>query len=69
MVLPYRPERVDEVGQHFDAATGRIRAGECPVATPPEAAVRRECDPRALCRAAGIIGGVDDIGEPEALAA
>ena len=69
MVPPYRPERVDEAGRYFDAATGRIRAGEFSAATPPEAAVCRECDPRALCRAGGIIRGIGDIGEPEALAA
>ena len=66
MTLPYRPERVDEAGRHFDAAVGRIRAGECAVTTPPEAAICRECDLRALCRAEGVIG---EIGGSEALAA
>ena len=66
MVLPYRPERVDEVGRHFDATVGRIRAGELAVTTPPEAAICRECDLRALCRTDGIIG---EIGESGALAA
>ena len=55
MVLPYRPERVDEAGRHFDATVGRIRAGEFAVTTPPEAAICRECDLRALCRAEGVI--------------
>ena len=66
MTLPYRPERVDEAGRHFDAAVGRIRAGKFTVTTPPEAAICRECDPRALCRAEDVIG---NIGESEALAA
>ena len=34
--------------------------------TPPEAATRRECDLRPLCRAESVIG---EIGESEALAA
>ena len=66
MTLPYRPERVDEAGRHFDAAVARIRAGEFTVATPPEAAICRECDLRTLCRAEGVIG---ETGESEALAA
>ena len=63
MVLPYRPERVDEAGRHFDAVVGRIQAGEFAVTTPPEAAICRECDLRALCRAEGVIG---EIGGSEA---
>ncbi len=63
MVLPYRPDRVDAAGRHFDETVRRIRAGEFSVATPPEAAICRECDLRALCRAEGVIG------ESEALAA
>ena len=66
MVLPYRPERVDESGRHFDATVGRIRAGEFAVTTPPEAAICRECDLRTLCRAEGVIG---ENGDSEALAA
>ena len=57
VALPYRPERVDEAGRHFDTTVGRIRAGEFSVTTPPEA---------ALCRAEGVIG---EIGDSEALAA
>ena len=66
MVLPYRPEQVDEAGRHFDATVGRIRAGEFSVTNPPEAAICRECDLRTLCRAEGVIG---EIGDSEALAA
>ena len=66
MVLPYRPERVDEAGRYFDATVGRIRAGEFSVTTPPEAAICRECDLRTLCRAEGVIG---ELGDSEALAA
>ena len=66
MALPYRPERVDEAGRHFDATVGSIRAGEFSVATPPEAAICRECDLRTLCRAEGVIGKT---GGSEALAA
>ena len=66
MALPYRPERVDEAGRHFDAAVGHIRAGEFSVTTPPETAICRECDLRALCQAEGVIG---EIGEAEVLAA
>ncbi len=56
MVLPYRPERVDEAGRHFDATVGRIQASEFTVAAPPEPGICRECDLRMLCRAEGIIG-------------
>ena len=66
MVLPYRPEQVDEAGRHFDATVGRIRAGEFSVTTPPEAVICRGCDLRTLCRAEGVIG---EIGDSEALAA
>ena len=57
MVLPYRPERVDAAGKHFDATVGRIQAGEFAVATPPEPRICRECDLQTLCRAEGVIGG------------
>ena len=50
MILPYRPERVDEAGLHFAASVGRIRVEEFLVTTPPEAAICRECDLRVLCR-------------------
>ena len=66
MALPYRPERVDEAGRHFDETVGRIRAGEFSVTVPPEAAICRECDLRTLCRAEGVIG---EVGELEALTA
>ena len=60
MVLPYRPERVDAAGKHFDATVRRIQAGEFTVATPPEARICQECDLRTLCRAEGVIGGEMD---------
>ena len=63
MVLPYRPERVDEAGQYFDATVGRIRAGEFSVTTPPEARICQECDLRTLCRAEGVIGEIDESEE------
>ena len=57
MVLPYRADRVDAAGQHFDATVRRIQAGEFAVAVPPEASICGECDLRTLCRAEGVIGG------------
>ena len=66
IVLPYRPEQVEEAGQHFDTTVSRIRAGEFSVTNPPEAAICRECDLRTLCRAKGVIG---EIGDSEAQAA
>ena len=57
MVLPYRPERVDAAGRHFDATVRRIQAGKFGVETPPELRICRECDLRMLCRAEGVIGG------------
>ena len=55
MVLPYKPERVEAAGRHFDATVQRVQAGEFDVAAPPEAAICRECDLRSLCRAEGVI--------------
>ena len=62
MVIPYRPERVEEAGRHFDRTVGRIQAGEFAVADPPEAAICKECDLRMLCRAEGVIGGSATVG-------
>lgn len=59
MALPYRPERVEEAGRHFDATVRRIQAGEFAVASPPEADICQECDLRRLCRTEGIIGGTE----------
>ena len=58
MALPYRPERVTEAeaGRHFDETVRRIQEGMFTVTRPPEAAICRECDLRAPCRAEGIIG-------------
>ena len=47
-----------EAGRHFDDTVRHIRAGEFAVATPPDAAICRECDLRTLCRAEGIIRGL-----------
>ena len=60
MVLPYRPERVDAAGKHFDATVRRIQARKFAVAVPPEPRICRECDLRMLCRAEGMIGGEVD---------
>ena len=59
MTLPYRPDRVDEAGRHFDRTVRRIEAGQFAVSTVPEAAICRECDLRALCHADGIIDRVE----------
>lgn len=59
MVLPYDPKRVEEAGRHFDETVRRIQAREFAVATPPEAAICKECDLRMLCRSEGIITGTD----------
>ncbi len=56
MVLPYRPDRVDAAGKHFDATVRRIQAGEFAVTAPPEPRICGECDLRTLCRAEGVIG-------------
>ena len=55
MVLPYRPESVEEAGRHFDETVNRIQTGQFAVKTPPEAEICQECDLRMLCRAEGVI--------------
>jgi DNA helicase-2/ATP-dependent DNA helicase PcrA len=55
MVLPYDPRRVEEAGRHFDEIVRRIQAREFAVATPPEAAICKECDLKMLCHAEGIL--------------
>jgi DNA helicase-2/ATP-dependent DNA helicase PcrA len=55
MVLPYDPKRVEEAGLHFDEIVRRIQAREFAVATPPEAAICKECDLRMLCHADGTL--------------
>lgn len=57
MVLPYDPRRVDEAGLHFDETVRRIQAQEFAVVVPPEPAICKECDLRALCHAEGLISG------------
>jgi len=54
-VLPYRPERVDEAGSHFDEVVGCIQRREFVVHRPPERKICKECDIRALCAGEGII--------------
>jgi DNA helicase-2/ATP-dependent DNA helicase PcrA len=65
MVLPHRPDRVQEAGQHFDETVRAIRAGAFNVATPPEAGICAECDLRMLCHAEGVIGGSTSRNEGE----
>ena len=57
MVLPYRPESVEEAGRHFDETVDRIQAGQFAVNTPPEAKICQECDLQMLCQSEGVIGG------------
>ena len=55
MPFPYRPDRIEEAGRHFDEVVRRIQAEEFRVTQPPEAAICKECDLRLLCYAEGII--------------
>jgi DNA helicase-2/ATP-dependent DNA helicase PcrA len=55
MVLPYRPERIDEAGRYFDQVVRRIQAEEFRVTHPPEASICKECDLRSLCMAEGLL--------------
>jgi DNA helicase-2/ATP-dependent DNA helicase PcrA len=55
MVLPYDSKRVEQAGLHFDETVRRIQARDFEVATPPEAAICKECDLRMLCQAEGVI--------------
>lgn len=55
MVLPYRPESVEEAGRHFDETVNRIQAGQFTVNTPPEARICQECDLQMLCHSEGVI--------------
>ena len=59
MTLPYRPDRVDAAGRHFDRTVRRIESGQFAVSTVPEASICRECDLPALCHADGIIDRVE----------
>ena len=59
MEFPYRPERVDEAGRHFDEVVAQIQAERLRVTQPPEAAICKECDLRRLCRSEGIITRTD----------
>jgi DNA helicase-2/ATP-dependent DNA helicase PcrA len=55
MTFPYRPERIEEAGRHFDEVVKRIQAEEFRVIQPPEAGICEECDLRALCAADGTL--------------
>ncbi len=55
MVLPYRPDRVDEAGRGFDETVRLIQARAFVVHTPPEPAICKECDLRSLCQADGTL--------------
>jgi DNA helicase-2/ATP-dependent DNA helicase PcrA len=55
MALPYRPDRIEEAGVHFDETVKRIQAKEFQVTNPPEGGICKECDLRLLCHAEGII--------------
>ena len=57
MVLPYRPESVENAGRHFDETVNRIQTGQFAVKRPPEAKICQECDLRMLCHSEGVIGG------------
>lgn len=56
MILPYRPERVEEAARHFDEVVGLITAKEYDVKHPPESNICDECDLRRLCLTDGVIG-------------
>ncbi len=56
MVLPYRPESVENAGRHFDETVNRIQTGQFAVKRPPEAKICQECDLRMLCHSEGVIG-------------
>ena len=55
MALKYDSSRIVEAGQRFDAIVGRIQSRDFAVRVPPEPAICKECDIRALCRAEGIL--------------
>ena len=61
MVLPYRPEWVEEAGRHFDETVNRIQTGQFVIKTPPEAKICQECDLRMLCHAEGVIGWAEAV--------
>ena len=58
-VLPYRPERVDEAGAHFDRVVGLIQRHEFGVRVPPERKICKECDLRRICSTERIIEEFD----------
>jgi len=55
MSFPYRPERVDEAGLHFDSVVEKIMAKEFRVVKVPETNICSECDLRRYCIEEGTI--------------
>jgi hypothetical protein len=59
MEFPYRPEKVDEAGAHFDEVVNRILRKNFTVETLPERGICKECDLRGLC-----LSGANDATGP-----
>lgn len=59
MVLPYRPEMVEDAGRHFDAVVRKIQGKDFRVITPPERKICKECDLRDYCVNDGLITDPD----------
>jgi len=55
MVLPYRPEMVEEASLHFDETVRLIRERRFDVPRPPGPAICKECDLRPCCSRDGIL--------------
>lgn len=55
MVFPYRPEMVDNAGQHFDQVVAKIQERDFRVIQPPERKICKECDMRTYCINDGLI--------------
>ena len=57
MCLPHAMERLEDFGSYSDETLLRIPAARFEVATPPEAAISKDCDLWSLCHAKGISSG------------
>jgi len=55
MEFPYRPELVDQAGEHFDEVVAKIKARDFEITKPPESGICKECDFRSYCVAEGMI--------------